>query len=401
MKLPTLDSLKPDGKTVLVRADLNVPMEGGRVADATRITRLLPTLKELLQKRCKVVVLSHFARPEGTFVPAMSLAPLVDALAGALGGREVKFGVDCVGPAAREAVAKTPPGGIILLENLRFHAEEQKNDAAFARELASLGDIYVNDAFSCSHRAHASVVGITAHLPSVAGRLMQEELRILSGIFDGAARPLTAIIGGAKISSKLSLLENLIGKVDNLVIGGAMANTFLLAQGHSIGKSLVETNLKVIAKRIIAKAARQGCTLILPTDVMVGMPASAIGVEKIPASRSVLDVGDDTLDAIAACLKHSKTVVWNGPLGLCETAPFDISTLALARRIARLTRDKKIKSIAGGGDTIAAITRSGLAAEFTYLSTAGGAFLEWLEGRELPGIAALAHKTTSKMKEAL
>jgi len=412
--LPTLDNINANGKTVLVRADLNVPMEGGRVADASRIRRLLPTLQELTRANARVVVLSHFGRPEGTFVPSMSLAPLVDTLAEALGNTEVKFGVDCVGPAAREAVSKIPHGGIILLENLRFHAEEEKNDAAFARDLASLGEIYVNDAFSCSHRVHASVVGITEHLPSVAGRLMQQEVEILSSIFSDAGKPITAIIGGAKVSTKLALLENLVDRVDNLIIGGAMANTFLLAQGHSVGKSLVEEKLQTTAKHILKEAKKKNCNVILPIDVIVKpLPTKSLieagtstaTVNNISFNEMVYDIGNQTLRKISDCLRNperTKTVIWNGPMGLFETRPYDMATIYVAREIASLTREKKTQSIAGGGDTLSAIAQSGLSEEFTYLSTAGGAFLEWLEGKELPGIAALTRKNAdSKSKVKL
>lgn len=409
MKFPRLEDVELAGKTVLLRTDLNVPMQGGIVTDNTRILRLLPTLNYLLRKKCRIVLLSHFDRPGGRFVPSLSLAPLVDAVSLALGGKKVQFGVDCVGPAARDAVDKLKPGEIVLLENLRFHPEEEKGDSHFARELASLGEVFINDAFSASHRAHASITGIAHYLPVAAGRLMEKEIEALDGIFSNPKKPITAIIGGAKISTKLELLENLINKVDNLIIGGAMANTFLLAQGHSIGVSLVETKLKQTADRILKKAQKEGCNIILPIDVLVREPiepsieiqyhvntppvittgTSAANVSNIPPKETIYDIGNKTLRLIADCLGKSKTVIWNGPMGMFERNPYDVATLFIAREIASLTLENKIKSIAGGGDTVAAITRADMAHTFTYISTAGGAFLEWLEGKTLPGVAAL------------
>ncbi len=393
--LPTLDSLDVCGKTVLVRTDLNVPMEGGRVMDDTRIVRALPTLNELADKGAKVVILSHFGRPKGRFDPTMSLAPVVDALAKAL-GREVFFGVDCVGESAREAVERLKPGQFVLLENLRFHAEEEAKDAsAFAHALAELGEAYVNDAFSCSHRAHASIAGIPKLLPFAAGRLLQEEVETLTALFSGADKPLAAIIGGSKVSTKLELLENLIAKVDTLIIGGAMANTFLAAQGHAVGCSLHEPDLKPIAAAILAKAEQQGCAILLPVDVVAASclepQASSIisPVKNLPEDRMILDIGPQTLGLYAQALSTSKTAVWNGPVGAFEVSPFDCGTVSVARLLAGFTRGGGLKTVAGGGDTVSAVSHAGLADEFTYLSTAGGAFLEWLEGKELPGIAAL------------
>ncbi len=399
LKLPPLDELDVNGKTVLVRCDLNVPMEGGRVADNTRILRMLPTLQHLLKKKARVVLLSHFDRPEGKFVPSMSLAPLVDPLA-ALLGQEVKFGVDCIGPAAKEAVSKVKPGEIVLLENLRFHAQEEANDASFARELASLGDFYVNDAFSCSHRTHASVVGITEHLPFAAGLLLKQEVETLDRIFSAPERPLAAIVGGAKVSTKLALLENLIAKVDIIVIGGAMANTFLLAKGHSVGKSKCEKDMVPTAKKILAAAEKAGCRIVLPVDLVVTEnfePHAAclvVAVDDIPASCTATDIGPASVALIGEALAKCKMVVWNGPVGAFETRPFDASTVQVARILSGLTRKSKVQTIAGGGDTMAAIAHAGLSDAFTYLSTAGGAFLEWLEGKELPGIAALSKTET-------
>ena len=405
MKFPRLEDVDLAGKTVLVRTDLNVPMQGGVVTNNNRIVRLLPTLDYLIKKKCRIVLLSHFDRPKGKFVPSMSLAPLVDAVSEAMGGKEIQFGVDCIGPAARDAVAKLKPGEIVLLENLRFHPEEEAGDAHFARELASLGDVFVNDAFSASHRAHASITGLAAYLPIAAGRLMEEELAAIFSIFSNAKKPITAIIGGSKVSTKLELLENLVAKVDHLVIGGAMANTFLLAQGYNIGKSLVETNLKATAKRILETAKKKKCKIILPLDVVVGEPVSGkqnacVGIDAIAPSLMALDIGNETIRAIADCLAISKTVIWNGPMGLFETRPFDVSTIMVAREIARLTTGGQIKSIAGGGDTVAALAIAGLGESFSYLSTAGGAFLEYLEGKTLPGITTLleAKNGTGKIK---
>ena len=395
MKFPRLEDIDVAGKTVLVRTDLNVPMQGGKVTSNNRIVRLLPTLNYLMKKKCRIVLLSHFDRPKGKFVPSMSLAPLVDALSEAMNGKKIQFGVDCIGPAARDAIAKLKQGDIILLENLRFHPEEESGDENFARELASLGEVFVNDAFSASHRAHASITGLSTYLPVAAGRLMQEELSSIYSIFSTAKKPITAIVGGSKVSTKLELLENLVTRVDNLVIGGAMANTFLLAQGHAVGKSLVETNLKATAKRVLDLAKKKKCSVILPVDVIVGDPDlsarhnACVGIEDIPPAQMILDIGNETLRAIAACLAQSKTVIWNGPMGLFETRPYDVSTLMIAREIARLTADGSLKSIAGGGDTVAALAIAGMGGSFSYLSTAGGAFLEYLEGKTLPGITML------------
>lgn len=402
--LPRLEDLNVSGKTVLLRTDLNVPMQGGVVTDNTRIVRLLPTLNYLLKKKAKVVLLSHFDRPGGKFVPSMSLAPLVDPLSSALGGKEVKFGVDCIGPAAHEAVSKLKAGDILLLENLRFHGEEEKGDARFARELASLGDVYINDAFSCSHRAHASITGIAPYLPCAAGRLMEEEVGVLTQIFSSAKKPLAAVIGGSKVSTKLDLLNNLVKKMDVLVIGGAMANTFLYAQGHSVGKSKCEKDMKATAARILRAAQKKGCRLVLPSDLIVvnefkvQADCEVVDIDSVPADGMATDIGPASVELFASVLAECKTVVWNGPLGAFETSPFDCSTVHLARHIAKLTRSKKIRSVAGGGDTVAALTHSGTAHGFSYISTAGGAFLEWLEGKTLPGVAALMKKAPAARK---
>lgn len=391
---PSLDDAEVSGKAVLVRMDFNVPMQGGEVADDTRILRQLPTIKELVKKKAKVILISHFERPKGKFVPSMSLAPLVDALAKAL-GHEVKFGVDCVGPAAREAVGKLKSGEVLLLENLRFHAEEETNDKKFAAELASLAELYVNDAFSCSHRAHASVAALAVLLPAYAGRLMQEELETLDGIFAQPQKPIAAVVGGSKISTKLELLANLACRMDFLMVGGAMANTFLLAQDHAIGTSLHEPDLLKTAGRILSQARERGCTILLPTDVVVAKNSSAhascrvVAIDKIPADHMILDIGPRTVALLAQKLESCRTLVWNGPMGVFETSPFDAGTISLARVAASLTGQGMLRSIAGGGDTVAALSHAGLAGSFSYISTAGGAFLEWLEGKQLPGVEAL------------
>jgi len=390
-----LEDINVTGKTVLVRVDLNVPMTGGKVTDHTRIRRLLPTLNYLMKKKSRIVLMSHFDRPGGKFVPSLSLAPLVDAISDALGGKNISFGVDCIGPAAHDAVKKLKAGDILLLENLRFHPEEEKGEKRFAHDLASLGDVYVNDAFSCSHRAHASITGITEFLPSAAGRLMYEEVEVLSSIFSGAKRPIGAIIGGSKVSSKLELLEHLVETMDTLIIGGAMANTFLYAQGYPIGKSLHEPKLKAAALRILKSAKKHNCTVVLPEDAVVVRQISAqaeckiTGIDAIPAQGIIADVGPATIERFGTEIARCKTVIWNGPVGAFEISPFDISSVNLARIIAKLTTAKKLRSIAGGGDTMAALSHAGLSQSFSYMSTAGGAFLEWLEGKTLPGVAVL------------
>ncbi len=393
--LPTLESLNVKGKTVLVRTDLNVPMEGSRITDDTRIRGLIPTI-EVLQKHGanKIVLMSHFDRPQGKYEPSMSLAPLVDALSVAL-GQEVHFGVDCVSSAAKDAVSNLPHGGILLLENLRFHAEEEAGDDEFAKQLASLGDVYVNDAFSCSHRAHASITGIPKHLPAAAGKLLQREVEMLTALFSNAKKPLVAVIGGSKISTKLDLLNNLVARVDALIIGGAMANTFLFAQGYDVGKSICEKNMAATAKAILANAKDKKCEIVLPVDLVVtekfqlGARCMVVPVDRIPTTHTATDVGPASVARFAAVLATAQTVVWNGPIGAFETSPFDCSTVGIARSIASYTRLKQCQSIAGGGDTLSAIAHAGVNQEFTYLSTAGGAFLEWLEGKSLPGIAIL------------
>lgn len=401
MNFVRLSDVDVKNKTVLVRTDLNVPMQGGEISDHARITRLLPTINYLTEQKAKVVLISHFGRPEGKFVPSMSLAPVVDALAKEL-GHEVLFGVDTVGSAARDAVAKLQPGQVILLENLRFHAEEEKGDANFAKELASLADIFVNDAFSASHRAHASISTIAQFIPVVAGKLMEEEVNVLTSLFSDAQKPIGAVIGGSKISTKLELLGNLIKTMDVLAIGGAMANTFLYAQGIPVGKSICEKSMKETALSVLAEAKKHGCKIVLPVDMVVTEKfepqacCRVVSVDQIPENFTAVDIGPISTIHFADALKECKTLVWNGPVGAFETSPFDCSTVQLARLIAKQTRERGLRSVAGGGDTVAALTHAGMAGELSYLSTAGGAFLEWLEGKELPGVAAL-YQTKNKV----
>jgi phosphoglycerate kinase len=390
----TLDDLEVANKRVLVRADLNVPMQDGKITDATRIERVAATIAELADKKAKVIVLSHFGRPKGRD-PKQSLKPLAPALGAAMGGRKVAFADDCVGPDAEKAVAALKPGEVLLLENTRFHDGEEKNDPAFAKALAALGDIYVNDAFSAAHRAHASTEGLAHLLPAAAGRLMQAELEALESALGNPKRPVMAIVGGAKVSTKLAVLTHLIEKVDVLVIGGAMANTFLLALGASVGTSLVERDLVAKAREVMARAEEKGCEIALPTDAVIAKtleadaPHEGVPVTAVPDGWMILDVGPATAAGIADRLESCKTLVWNGPLGAFETKPFDESTLAVAHAAAQLTQDGDLVSVAGGGDTVAALAEAGVEDALTYVSAAGGAFLEWMEGRELPGVAAL------------
>jgi phosphoglycerate kinase len=399
MPFRTLDDLDVAGKRVLVRLDLNVPTKNGQVTELTRIDRQAPTVRELAEKGARVIVLSHFERPQGKVVPEMSLKSIAPALASAI-GRPVSFAPDCIGPAAETAVSKMQNGDVVLLENTRFHPGEEKNDPAFSKALASLGDIYVNDAFSAAHRAHASTEGIAHLLPSAAGRSMQAELSHLERATDNPELPLMAVIGGAKISSKIAVLENLTARVDVLVIGGAMANTFLAAQGISIGRSLTESNQTGVANRVIAAAQTRGVKLLLPTDVAVAHQLMAnasnriVGVSQVEEGEMILDVGPRTIQTFGRELAKVKTVLWNGPLGAFETPPFDRGTTAAAKAVAELTRDGKLLSVAGGGDTVAALAHAGVEGDFSYVSTAGGAFLEWLEGRTLPGVAALNSRST-------
>ena len=394
-KFRTLDDLDVKGKRVLVRADLNVPMKDGRITDTSRIDRQAPTIRELSDKGAKVIVLSHFERPKGKVVPSMSLAPIAPALAKGV-GKPVAFAEDCVGDVAKTAVAKMKNGDILLLENTRFHKGEEENDPAFAKQIASLGDIYVNDAFSAAHRAHATTEGLAHLLPSAAGRSMEAELKHLNMALGDPVRPVMAVVGGAKVSTKIELLQNLLGKVDMLVIGGAMANTFLAAEGRNVGKSLYEADQLDLARSIIAAATDANCVILLPTDVVVAKefkanaPHRTVDVFSVGDDEMILDVGPATVKEFENRLLGTTTLVWNGPLGAFETKPFDRGTLEAAKAVAAQTRDGRLTSVAGGGDTVAALNEAGVADDFTYVSTAGGAFLEWLEGKELPGVAALA-----------
>jgi phosphoglycerate kinase len=382
------------GKRVLLRVDLNVPVKDGAVTDATRIERVAPTIRELSDKGAKVALLAHFERPKGRRVPEMSLAPIAPAVAAAV-ERPVGFVDDCIGPAAERAVAGLGDGGIVLLENTRFHAGEENNDPDFAAALAKVGDVYVNDAFSAAHRAHASTEGIAHLLPSYAGRAMQEELDALDKALSSPERPVVAVVGGAKISTKIDLLANLLRKVDALVIGGAMANTFLAAKGVGIGKSLNEPDLVATARQIMQQAAEARTAIVLPTDVVVAKELkpnaehATVPLDQVPADAMILDAGEKTVEAIKGWIDKARTLVWNGPLGAFETTPFDRATVAAARYAAERTRAGKLLSVAGGGDTVAALNQAGVADDFSYVSTAGGAFLEWLEGKSLPGVEAL------------
>ena len=390
----TIDDIDVSGKIVLVRVDYNVPIRNGRVTDATRIERSLTTIKDLQERGGRVVCISHFGRPKGQRAEEMSLRPIADAMAAAV-SQTVSFAEDCIGEAAESVIRQLKDGDIALLENLRFHAGEEKNDPQFVAALAKLGDVYVNDAFSAAHRAHASTEGIARALPAVAGRLMEAELLALGNALEKPARPVAALVGGAKVSSKIEVLEALIDKVDALIVGGGMANTFLLALGHDMGKSLVEAEMLETAKAIMTKADANGCKLILPTDAVVAEEFKAnpktavVPVTAVPITQMMLDVGPASAAALASLLEHYKTIVWNGPLGAFETPPFDESTNLVARKAAELVVAGKLLAVAGGGDTVAALAHAGVLEEFSYVSTAGGAFLEWLEGKTLPGVKAL------------
>jgi phosphoglycerate kinase len=392
-KFRTLDDVDVKGKRVLLRVDINVPMEDGRVTDLTRLQRVAPTITEISDNGGKVILLSHFGRPKGRDAKD-SLKPVAAALA-EVTGRPVAFAEDCVGDIAEKAVSAMKDGDILCLENTRFHKEEEKNDPAFVAELAKLGDIWVNDAFSAAHRAHASTEGLGHKLPAYAGRTMQAELDALAKALEAPAKPVIAIIGGAKVSTKIDLLENLVTKVDALVIGGGMANTFLHAQGVGIGRSLAEKDLAATALRILEKAEAANCAIILPVDAVVAFhfaanaPSHAYGLDAIPPEGMILDVGPQSIARVHAAIDDAATLVWNGPLGAFEMPPFDRGTVAAARHAAARTRAKKLISVAGGGDTVAALNQAGVAGDFTYVSTAGGAFLEWMEGKPLPGVEVL------------
>ncbi|MCF8470019.1 MAG: phosphoglycerate kinase [Parvibaculum sp.] len=394
----TLDDLftavEVKGLRTLVRADLNVPMQEGRISDATRIERVAPTLKELARHGAKVIVLSHFGRPKGKPDAKYSLKPVADALSAYI-GVPVGFAQDCIGDVAANAIAAQAPGTVLVLENTRFHPGEESNDPGFAKALAENGDVYVNDAFSCAHRAHASTEGITHILRSYAGRAMEAELVALDAALGHPRRPVIAIVGGAKISTKIALLGNLVEKVDALVIGGGMANTFLAAQGKSIGKSLCEPDLLDTARDIMARARTARCDIVLPSDAVVakelkaGVATKTVSVDAVPEDEMILDIGPDTLADLASRFETANTIVWNGPLGAFEVPPFERGTTEAARIVARRSKQGELVSVAGGGDTVAALNEAGVAKDFTYVSAAGGAFLEWLEGTELPGVAAL------------
>ena len=394
MKFRTLDGLDVKGRRVIVRADLNVPMADGKVTDALRLKRQAPTIRELSKNGARVIVLSHFDRPKGKVVPSMSLKPVAGPLADEV-GHAVAFAEDCIGPIAAAAVKAMKDGDVLLLENTRFHPGEEKNCPEFAAALAGLGDIFVNDAFSAAHRAHASTAGIAELLPAYAGRAMEEELRHLEKALSNPERPLLAVVGGSKVSSKIALLENMVGQVETLVIGGAMANTFLAAEGMHVGRSLYEPEYLEIARKVIRMATEKGCAILLPTDVVVakefkeGAPHRTVATNKIASDEMALDVGPKTIAAFKNRLKTTKTLVWNGPFGAFETKPFEAGTCAAARAVAEATRAGKLLSVAGGGDTVAALSAAGVENDFTYVSTAGGAFLEWLEGKDLPGVQAL------------
>ena len=394
----TLDDVDVKSKRVLVRVDLNVPMDNGKVSDATRLERIAPTITEISGKGGKVILLAHFGRPKGRD-DNNSLKPVAAELAKVI-GKPVAFANDCIGEVAAKAVVAMKNGDILCLENTRFHKEEENNDPAFVAELAKLGDLWVNDAFSAAHRAHASTEGLGHKLPAYAGRTMQAELDALGKALDAPTKPVIAIVGGAKVSSKIDLLQNLVGKVDMLVIGGGMANTFLHAQGISVGKSLCEKDLAPTALKILDAAEAAQCKIILPVDAIVAhefkanAPSKTASLDTIPADGMILDVGPQSVAAVNAAIDKAKTLVWNGPLGAFEMTPFDAGTVAAARHAAARTKARQLVSVAGGGDTVAALNHAGVADDFTYISTAGGAFLEWMESKPLPGVDVLKRSTT-------
>lgn len=399
-RLDDLLKLDLNGKRVLLRGDINVPVRGGKVADNTRIVCLVPTIAKLLDKKAKVVLISHFGRPEGKYDSNYTLSAIVDEVQSALRDYtkkdiEVKFGLDCVGSAAKEAVDALKPGNVVMLENLRFHKEEEECEAKFSKELASFGDYYVNDAFSCSHRAHSSISGVAEILPSYAGLQLGQEVECLSRALHNPERPMGAIVGGSKISSKIDLLYSLTEKANYVFIGGGMANTFFYAQGIDIGNSLCEKDLKKKAQEILKHAEEKGCKIMLPIDVTVassledGKNCKVVKVNKVPKDKMILDIGTQTVVQWNDLISKCKTIIWNGPVGAIEFPPFENGSIALARTVAYLTDEKVLNSVAGGGDTISLISAAGLKDSFSYISTAGGAFLEWLEGKNLPGIKAL------------
>ena len=382
------------GKTALVRVDFNVPMEGGRVTDATRLNAAVDTVQSLRTAGAKVALLAHFGRPKGARHPEMSLAPVAMAFSQALGS-PVSFVGDCTGHDAAQAIADLPPAGVVLLENTRFHAGEEKNDDTLADEMAKLGDIYVNDAFSAAHRAHVSTAGLAARLPAYAGKQMEAELDALQAALGNPDRPVLAVVGGAKVSSKIDLLKNLVSKVDALAIGGGMANTFLAARGHDVGKSLCEHDLADTAREIEANAKAAGCDILLPRDLVVAKefaanaPSRTCGLDEVASDEMILDAGELTVALLASAMDAARTLVWNGPLGAFEITPFDKATVAAAQAAGARAKARKLIAVAGGGDTVAALNHAGVAGDFTFVSTAGGAFLEWMEGKPLPGVEAL------------
>jgi len=394
-KLKTIDDADVVGKRVLVRADLNVPMQNGAISDATRIERFLPTVRELTKRGARVVIMTHFGRPGGQVDPSLSLAPVAEKVAQLLPDTKVSFATDCIGDKAEAVVASLSNGEVAVLENLRFHKGETDNDPAFIAELVALGDLYVSDAFSTSHRAHASTEGIARHLPSFAGPLMMLEVNALKAALEAPKRPVAAVVGGAKVSTKIQLLTNLVNKVDMVIVGGGMANTFLFAQGVQVGKSLCEPDYIETVEEILGRAAESGCKIVLPTDVVVsvefaeGAANEVVDVNSVPEDQMILDAGPQSVASLVEKLSSCKTLVWNGPLGAFEISPFGEGTFALARAAAQATVEGQLTTIAGGGDTVAALNSANVTEDFTYVSTAGGAFLEWLEGRALPGVVAL------------
>ena len=393
--LRSIGQAEVEGRRVLVRVDMNVPMRDGVITEITRIDRILPTITSLISRGARVVVLSHFGRPKGKRAPGMSLKPVAEKMDEMLEGASVRFVGDCIGPDVEEAVESLANGDVLILENLRFHSGEEANDPEFARALAALGDIYVNEAFSASHRAHASTQGLARALPAYAGELMIAEVSALSSVLENPELPVAAVVGGAKVSSKISLLNNLVKKFDCVIIGGGMANTFLHAQGINVGNSLCEHDLADTAREILSAAESAACEILLPLDAVVakefkaGALSEVCAIGAVPGDAMILDVGPQTVKALTGKLATCKTLLWNGPLGAFEIEPFGEGTFALAREAARLTKGGSLVTVAGGGDTVAALNDAGVAGDFTYVSTAGGAFLEWLEGKELPGVAAL------------
>ncbi len=394
MTLRRIQDADVAGKRVLVRVDFNVPMQDGQISDDTRLRAALPTITWLREHKARVILLSHFGRPRGEYVPSLSLKPVAPVLARLLGA-PVGFAADCAGPVAQKAVAALHDGDVLLLENTRFHPGETRNDPALARAMADLGDLFVNDAFSAAHRAHASTVGVAHLLPAFAGLALQNELDHLQKALGHPEHPVLAMVGGAKVSTKITLLQNLLAKVDILCIGGGMANTFLYAQGHTVGASLCEADLAGTAREILAAAQERRCEIVLPVDVVVAQefaahaPHRTCGLDAVGAQDMILDAGPETVALIARAMDRARTVIWNGPLGAFELPPFDAATIAAARYCAQLTQAHKLISVAGGGDTVAALKHAGVVQDFSFVSTAGGAFLEWMEGKTLPGIAVL------------